>query len=140
MVAVGVPELTFKTANLAEAVEVPPTNKSRVEFLSWAVPRDCCQRMEEPTAVAQEPNVGAPEPPESKQSPVVPAALVPNTPDPLVYTIPPAVLRPEKVIVPEEVSPDRPVNVPVAVMFPLFASVSLVVPEALAVKMLPELS
>ena len=31
--AVGVPEFMFRTANLAEAVVVPPTRRSRVELL-----------------------------------------------------------------------------------------------------------
>ena len=33
MLAVGVPELMFRTANLAEEVADPPTSRSTVEFL-----------------------------------------------------------------------------------------------------------
>ena len=36
--AVGVPEFMFKTANLAEAEELPPTRKSRVEFMGYRAP------------------------------------------------------------------------------------------------------
>ncbi len=36
--AVGVPELTFKTANLAELVACPPTKKSRVLLIGYTAP------------------------------------------------------------------------------------------------------
>jgi hypothetical protein len=36
--AVGVPPATLMKANLAEAVEVPPTNRSTVAFLGLSAP------------------------------------------------------------------------------------------------------
>lgn len=38
MEAVGVPLFTFKKANLAEAVEVPPTKASKVELPGYKAP------------------------------------------------------------------------------------------------------
>jgi len=64
-------------------------------------------------------------------------ALVERTPEPLVWTIP-AELSPEKVMVPEEVIPVKPVIVPVARRFPLLLTVNLVVPEEEAVRRSPE--
>jgi len=46
-------------------------------------------------------------------------------------------VKPENVIVPLEVSPVRPVSVPVAVKLPFLAIVNFVAPDADAVKISP---
>jgi hypothetical protein len=64
ILAVGVPELTFKTANLAEAVDVPPINRSKVLLIGWIVPLAIFQF--NPEAVLQLDQVGVPAPPDTK--------------------------------------------------------------------------
>ena len=68
--AVGVPELTLITANLALAVVCPPTEKSTVELLGYNSPDVWFQKASTPP-VAHDPNVGVVPP--SKHCEDVPA-------------------------------------------------------------------
>ena len=70
--AAGVPEFIFNTANFADAVAVPPTNKSSVEFIGYNVPLLELQKL---VLAEHAVHVGAPLPPEVKHSPVVPTEL-----------------------------------------------------------------
>ena len=79
-VAVGVPELTFKTANLAEAVDCPPIVKSTVELLGFKTPAVWFQKASLPED-SQEPNTGVVPP--SRHWVEVPAVLWLKTPDEL---------------------------------------------------------
>lgn len=57
-----------------------------------------------------------------------PCAVWERTPDPLVYSGPPFDVKPEKVIVPEEVSPVKPVKVPAPIKFAPLAVKAVVPP------------
>ncbi len=110
-VAVGVPELIFITANLADAVEVAPIAKSTVRLFGNRSPaEDCCQNASTPPA-AQEPKKGVVPP--SKHWVEVPAVTWANTPDPFVYRGPPFDVKVENVIVPSAVMLPSPVAFPV---------------------------
>ncbi len=84
--AVGVPEFIFNTENLAEAVDTPPTSRSRVELLGVRIPRlSFCVHLEEavPMAPLHEVQAGALAP-ETRQRPEVAVVAPATTPVPEV--------------------------------------------------------
>jgi len=105
--AVGTPLRTFSNANLAEAVALLPRSKSGLEVLSKIAPF-CWSNGEPPLATGRRP--------------VTSVALVKLTSEdertPLVseWTIPVPPI-PEKMMVPDDVSPVKPVRVPAAIRF-----------------------
>ncbi len=128
ILAVGVPELTLRKANFAEAVALLPRSRSCVPILSKIAPLPC-SKGEPPLAVGRMPVTSddAKSIAEEERRPLTSEWTIP---------VPPI---PENVMVPLDPSPVRPVSVPVAAIFPLFAIVNAVVPEALAVKISAEL-
>jgi hypothetical protein len=77
--------------------------KSSVELVGLKTVVTNCQY--EVVPLAQEPHEGAEVPLLSKHWPPAPVTVVPKVPAPSVHPTPPAVLRPEKVMEPEEVIP-----------------------------------
>ena len=131
--AVGVPPAILRTANFAELVDVPPMRRSRVLLFGLKTPLDVSSVQLDPPVPApgHVPHVGA-FVPDIKQRPdeLVDAPF--NCPvDTVAYITLLFALNPEKVIVPEEVNPVNPVNVPCPIKLAALAVKASVPPGAI---------
>ena len=126
-VAVGVPVLTLITANLAVAVDTPPTAKSTVELFAYNSPEVWFQKASPP--VEQDPNVGVVPP--SKHCEEVPAVTCASTPVAFVYKGPPLDEKVEKVMVLEAVI------VPILTRFPETSILLVPAPAPVLIPVVP---
>jgi len=118
--AVGVPLPTLRKPNFALAVAVAPSKRSCVVSLSVITPFDCSNG-EPPFRTGRMPVTS----PEARLT-----ALDESTPLMSEWTIPVPPM-PEKMIVPAEVSPCKPVRVPAATRLAPFAVSAVVPPETI---------